>query len=53
MFQYLKAGYKKDGDCSFTRSNMEKMRGNGYKLLLGKFQLDTRGKLFTMRKVSH
>lgn len=26
---------------------MEKMRGDGYKLLLGRFQLDIRGKFFT------
>ena len=37
MFQYLKSGYKEDGDCLFTRSHMEKMRGNGYKLLLGRY----------------
>ncbi|GAB0178949.1 opsin-3-like [Grus japonensis] len=27
MFQYLKGGYKEDGDSFFTRSHMEKMRG--------------------------
>lgn len=27
--------------------------GNGYNLLLGRFQLDIRGKLFTMRTMSH
>ncbi|KAK4830472.1 hypothetical protein QYF61_011196 [Mycteria americana] len=53
MFQYLKGGYKANGDSLFTRSHMEKMRGNGYKLLLGRFQLDTRGKFFTMRTISH
>jgi len=37
MFQYLNGGYKEDGDSFFTRSLMEKMRGNGYKLLLAKF----------------
>ncbi|KAK4806645.1 hypothetical protein QYF61_021241 [Mycteria americana] len=35
MFQYLKGGYKED----FTRNHMEKMRGNGYKLLLGRIRL--------------
>jgi len=25
------------------------MRGNGYKLILGRFQLDTRGKIFMMK----
>ncbi|KAK4822835.1 hypothetical protein QYF61_020129 [Mycteria americana] len=53
MFQYLKCGYKEDGDPLFTRNHMEKTRGNGYKLLLGRFRLDTRGKFFTMRTISH
>ena len=42
MFQYLKGGYKGDGDSLLTRSHMEKMRGNGCGLLLGRFWLDTR-----------
>ncbi|GAB0176126.1 hypothetical protein GRJ2_000077800 [Grus japonensis] len=29
MFQYLKGGYKEDGDSLFTRSHMEKIKGNG------------------------
>ena len=37
MFQYLKGGYKEGGDSLFTRSHMEKMRDNGYKLPLGRF----------------
>ncbi|KAK4815856.1 hypothetical protein QYF61_009024 [Mycteria americana] len=53
MFQYLKGGYKEDGESLFTRSHMEKMKGKGYKLLLGRFRLDTRGKFFTMRTISH
>ncbi|KAK4825406.1 LOW QUALITY PROTEIN: hypothetical protein QYF61_027172 [Mycteria americana] len=53
MFQYLKGGYKEDRDSLFTRSHMEKTRGNGYKSLLGRFQLDARRKFFTMRKISH
>jgi len=32
---------------------MEKVRGNGYNLLLWRFQLDTKGKFFTMRIISH
>ncbi|GAB0196208.1 mitochondrial enolase superfamily member 1 [Grus japonensis] len=36
VVQYLKGGYK-DGDSLFTRSHMEKTRGNGCKLLLGRF----------------
>jgi len=53
MFHYLKSGYKEDGGSLFTRSHMEKMRGNGYQLLLGRFRLDTRGQLFTMRTINH
>ena len=34
--QYLKGGYREDGDSLFTRSHMEKMKGNGYMLLLGR-----------------
>ena len=51
MFWYLKGGYKEDGDFLSTSSHMEKTRGNGYKLLLGRFQLDTRGNFFTMRTI--
>ena len=53
MFQYLKGGYKEEGDSLLTRSHMEKMVGNGYKLLLGRFQLGTRRKIFTLRTISH
>ena len=53
MYQYLKGSYKEDGDSLFTRSHMVRTRGNGYKLLPGRFQLDTRGKFFTTRTVSH
>lgn len=41
MFQYLKSGYK-EGDSLFTRSYMENTRGNGYKLILERFQVDTK-----------
>ena len=37
VFQYLKCGYKEDEDFLFTRSSTEKMRGDAYKLLLGRF----------------
>ena len=47
MFQYLKGGYKEDGDSLFTRSHMEKTRGNGYKLHQGRFQLDTQEENFS------
>jgi len=49
----IKESYKEAGDSLFTRSHMEKTRGNGCKLLLGKSRLDTRGSFFTMRTISH
>lgn len=45
MFQYLKRGYKEVKVSLFTRSHMEKTRGYGHKLLLGRPQFDTRQKL--------
>jgi len=53
MLRCLKGGYEEGGDSLFARSHMEKMRGDGDKLLLGRFRLDTRGKFFTMRAISH
>ncbi|PKU45878.1 hypothetical protein llap_3820 [Limosa lapponica baueri] len=53
MFQYLKGGYKEDGHSLFKRSHMEKTRSNRYKLLLGRFRLDKRGKFFKLRTISH
>lgn len=47
-FQYLKAGDKEDGNSFFFFT-----KGNGYKSLLGRFQLDTGIKCFTIRKISH
>lgn len=49
----FKGGYKEVGDSLFIRSHMENMRVNGYKVLLGKFQLETKGKFFTMRITRH
>lgn len=51
VLQYLKSDYK-DGDI-VLQSHMNNMRANGFRLLLRKFQLDTRGKFFTLRTVSH
>lgn len=36
-----------------TWTTMEKTKGNGYKSLLGRFQLDTGVKCFAIRKISH
>jgi len=52
-FQYLKAAEKKDGDKSFSRACSNRTRGNGFKLKDGRFRLDIRKKLFTMRMVKH
>lgn len=44
MSQYLKGGYQER--CPFNKQSHGKIMGNGYKLLMGGFQLDTRGKHF-------
>ena len=53
MIHYLKGGYKEDEDSIFTRSHMEKTRCNGFKVLLGRFWLDTRGNFFIISTISH
>lgn len=53
MFQYLKGGYKEEGDPLFTGSHLEKTRNNGNKLLLGRSWLDTGIKFSTMKTTSH
>ena len=52
-FQYLKRGYKKDGDRLFSRACSDRTRGNGFKLKEGRFRLDIRKKFFMMRVVKH
>ncbi|KAK4815720.1 hypothetical protein QYF61_006758 [Mycteria americana] len=52
-FQYLKGAYKKDGDRLFSRACCDRTRGYGFKLKEGRFILDIRKKLFTMRVVKH
>jgi len=32
IFQYLKGGYKQEGDWLFTQVDSDRTRGNGYKL---------------------
>ncbi|KFP35877.1 hypothetical protein N324_08082, partial [Chlamydotis macqueenii] len=52
-FQYLKGAYKKDEEKLFSRACCNRTRGNGFKIERGRFRLDTRKKLFTMRVVEH
>lgn len=40
VFHYLKGDKEEGRDSLFTNSHMEKLRENGYKLSLGRFQLD-------------
>ena len=50
-FQYLKGTYRKAGEGLFIRACSNRMRGNGFRLDMGRFRLDTRKKLFTVRMV--
>ena len=51
-FQYLKEAYKHEGSELFERVDNSRTRKNGFKLKEVRFQLDVRGKFFTMRVVS-
>ncbi|KAK4811083.1 hypothetical protein QYF61_016369 [Mycteria americana] len=53
VLQYLKDGYKEDGGSLFTRSHIERTRGNGYKLHWETFHLHIRKKFFTARTIIH
>jgi len=52
-FQYLKGAYKKDGDRLSSRTCRDRTRGNGFKLEGGRFRLDIRKIVFTVRVVKH
>ena len=52
-FQYLKGGYRKEGDKLFSRVCCDKTNGKGFKLKEGRFRLDIRKKSFTVRVVRH
>jgi len=52
-FQYLKWGYRKDGEHIFSRACCDRTRSNGFKLREGRFRVDTRKEFFTMRVVKH
>jgi len=45
-FQYSKEAYKKDRDKLFSRACYARTRGNGFKLKVGRFRLDTRKTFF-------
>ncbi|GAB0188536.1 hypothetical protein GRJ2_001318900 [Grus japonensis] len=52
-FQYLKVAYRKAGERLFTKAWSNKTRGDGFKLKEGRFRLDIRKKISTMRVVGH
>ena len=52
-FQYLKGGYKKEGDRLFSSIFCDRIRGNCFKLKVGRFRLDIRKNFFTIRVVRH
>ncbi|KFV10286.1 hypothetical protein N340_14037, partial [Tauraco erythrolophus] len=52
-FQYLKGAYREAGEGLFTRVCSDSTRGNGFKLKEGRFRLDIRKKLFTLRVVRY
>ena len=47
-FQYLKWGYRKEGDRLFSRVCGDRSRGNGFKLKEGRFKLDIKKKSLTV-----
>jgi len=52
-FQYPKGACRKDGENLFSEASCDRTRSNGFKLREGRFRLDTRMKLFTMKVVKH
>ena len=50
-FQYLKGAYRKAREGLFIRACSNRLRGNGFKQEGGRFRLDIRKKLFTVREV--
>jgi len=46
-----KGDYKEEGSQLFERVDNGRTRGNGFKLKVGRFGLDIRGKFFTVRVV--
>ena len=52
-FQYLQGAYKKDADNLFSKTCCDRTRSNGFKLREGRFRLDIRKKVFTLKAVKH
>ena len=52
-FQDLRAAYRRDGKGLFVRGCNDRTRSNGFTLKKGRFRLDMRKKLFTVRMVRH
>ena len=52
-FRYLKRAYRKVEELLFIMAGSDRMRGNGFKVEEGRFRLDIRKKLFTVRVVRH
>jgi len=52
-YQYLEGVYKQEGEQLFTRVYIDRTRGNGFKLIQGRFRLDIRKKFFTQRVGTH
>lgn len=53
ILQPLKGSYKEGGDSFFTRSDVEKTRGNRYKLHQERLHLVRRKTFFIVRTVNH
>ena len=52
-FQYRKGGYKNEEDRFFSRVCGDRTRGCDFKLEKGRFRLDIRKKLFTVKVVKY
>jgi len=51
--QYFKGAYRKDGENLFSKACCDRTRSNGFKLREGRFRIDIKWKIFTVRVVKH